>query len=265
MSEPAVRETLLGPGLPTLVIGEGPRHLVMLPGLAPAPGQPTGRERQLATSGWEPLLDGYTIYRLNPRVRPVGTTFEEMAEDVAAAIESLDPPVDLMGASTGGALAVLVASSRPDLVRRLVLVISGIRLSDEGQRKRRVVVAAIEDGRWRRVFGEMFTLGGPSTLWRAALFELGFLLGPRLVGIPDDPTLIRAQLHAWGSYDGTDAAQSIKSPTLLIGGERDRGFPPVNVRELAERIPTAQLVIAPGIAHSWPPDAMGRHIAPFLE
>src|SRR5262249_59631428 len=103
---------------------KGPRRVVMLPGLAPAPGQPTGRERQLALSGWEPLLDQYTVYRIGPRARPVGTTFDDMAEDVAAVIESLEPPVDLMGASTGGAIAVTLAASRPDLVRRLVLVIS---------------------------------------------------------------------------------------------------------------------------------------------
>jgi pimeloyl-ACP methyl ester carboxylesterase len=125
-------------------------------------------------------------------------------------------------------------------------------------------VGAIERARWRRVFAEMFTLGATSTLGRAAWFELGWLLGPRLDGVPDDPTLVLAQLTAWGSFDAAASARSISCPTLVIGTEHDRVFPPANVRELAERIPSARLVIAPGLAHSWPPDAMADHIAPFL-
>ena len=125
-----VGERALGPDLPTLTIGDGPRHVAMLPGLSPTPGLPTGRERRLAVSGWEPLLDRYTVYRIGRRVRPVGTPFDSMADDVSVALEAIDPPVDLIGASTGGAIALLVAASRPDLIRRLVLVITGLRLSE---------------------------------------------------------------------------------------------------------------------------------------
>ena len=73
MTEVRVGEQALGPALPTLTIGDGPRHVAMLPGLSPSPGLPTGRDRQLAVSGWEPLLDRYTVYRIGRRVRPVGT------------------------------------------------------------------------------------------------------------------------------------------------------------------------------------------------
>src|SRR6476620_6351406 len=206
MTEARVGELALGPDLPTLRIGDGPRHVAMLPGLSTSPGLPTGRERQLAVSGWEPLLDRYTVYRIGRRVRPVGTAFDAMAEDVSLALAQVDPPVDLIGASTGGAIALLVAASRPDLVRSLALVITGLRLSAEGQRKHEVVVGAIEAGRWRRAFAEIFTIGGATALKRAAFFELGWLLGPRLVGIPGDPTPLLTELDAWGRYDASEAA-----------------------------------------------------------
>ena len=36
-----------------------------------------------------------------------------MADDVITAIEGLRPPVDLMGASTGGIIALEIAAARP--------------------------------------------------------------------------------------------------------------------------------------------------------
>jgi pimeloyl-ACP methyl ester carboxylesterase len=264
MAEVRVGEQALGPTLPTLTIGDGPRHVAMLPGLSPSPGLPTGRDRRLAVSGWDPLLDRYTVYRIGRRVCPVGTTFNAMADDVSMALEAIDPPVDLIGESTGGAIALLVAASRPDLVRRLVLVITGLRVSDDGERLREAVIRAIEAGRWRRAFAEIFTIGATSAFKRTAFFGMGWLLGPRFVGVPEDPTLLLAELDAWGRYDATAVAASVGCPTLVIGAEHDRLFPPPAARQLAERLPSAELVIAPGIAHSWPPDAVGRHISPFL-
>jgi pimeloyl-ACP methyl ester carboxylesterase len=93
---------------------------------------------------------------------------------------------------------------------------------------------------------------------------LGWLLGPRLVGVPDDPTLLLAELDAWGRYDATEVAASVGCPTLVIGAERDRLFPPLATRQLAERLRSAEFVIAPGIAHSWPPEAVAGDISPFM-
>ena len=104
----------------------------------------------MALTGWEPLLDRYTIYRIGRRQYPVGTTFREMADDVITAIEGLRPPVDLMGASTGGIIALEIAAARPDLVRRLVLVITGSTVSPVARDLGERVIAAARAGKWRR-------------------------------------------------------------------------------------------------------------------
>lgn len=264
LSQPEVSETMLGQGLPTLKIGGGLKPLVYLPGLSLHAGFPAGRERTMAISGWEPLLDRYTIYRLGRRIRPVGTTFREMADDVAATMEAMQPPVDLVGASTGGAIALEVAAARPELVRRLILVISGVRLSDEGRNKAASAAGAAAAGRWRRAYAEVMPIGSTSTRGRALMTALGWLLGPRLIGIPADPTLVLAELAAWGRYDAEHLVSRVSCPTLVIGTQHDRMFTAAATRELGQRLETATTVIVPGLAHDFPPDAIGKHIAPFL-
>ena len=85
-----------------------------------------------------------------------------MADDVITAIEGLRPPVDLMGTSTGGIIALEIAAARPDLVRRLVLAISGTTASpfarDLGER----VIAAARAGKWRRAYAMFLPIGARS-------------------------------------------------------------------------------------------------------
>lgn len=47
--------------------------------------------------------------------------YPEMAADLAEVIESLGPPVDLLGHSMGGKAAMQLALTRPELIRRLVV------------------------------------------------------------------------------------------------------------------------------------------------
>jgi pimeloyl-ACP methyl ester carboxylesterase len=269
MPEPqpaSVAEMAIGPDLPTLKIGDGPRILVYLPGLSPQPGLPTGGERRMASSGWEPLLDRYSVYRVGRRVRPVGTTFAEMADDVATAIEALahGAPVDLMGASTGGVVAIHVAATRPDLVRRLTLVISGPRLGGDGRAKALQTATDIRARRWRRAFATIFAIGGASRLSRLGYGALGWLLGPRLVGIPHDPTLILAELEAWAREDADPLIERIRCPTLVIGTERDPLFTPASTTAFAARLSEGTVTIVPRLAHSFPADALDVHVSPFL-
>ena len=259
-----VAELELGPGLPALRVGSGERTLVFLPGLSLHPGPLRGMERRTTISRLELLGPGYTTYIVGRRVRPVGTTFEEMAEDAIAAIEEVGGPVDLMGASTGGMVAMHVAAARPDLVRQLVLLITGVRMSDEGRRFGRDVVDAVRAGRWRTAFGTVMTIGARSSAGRAAYRAVGWLLGPPIVGIPKDPTLFLAELEEWIRTDAEPLLKSIPCPTRIIGGSDDRVFPPEIILRTAAGIPDAKAVIVPELAHDVSPAVMTYHVAPFL-
>jgi pimeloyl-ACP methyl ester carboxylesterase len=256
-------ETTLG-GLPALVIGTRRRPLPYLPGLSTAVGLPMGRERVMAITGWDPLLDRFTIYRISRLPQPSGTSLAEMAEQHALALEELDPPVDLIGESTGGAIALHLAAARPDLVSRLVLVIIGATLSANGRTLAERTHRNISTGRVRSAYRDMYTLGATSAVRRAVMGAIGWTIGPRVRPPPEDPTIILRELEAWRAFDGRSIAPSIACPTLVIGTGRDPVFMPSYADDLATLIPRGRAVTIPRLGHAFPTTAIEAHISPFL-
>ena len=258
-------DRFVGRGLPAIQIGEGPRTLVSLPGLSLDDRHPTGQARTMALTGWEPLLDRYTIYRVGRRTYPVGATFREMADDVITAIEGLRPPVDLMGASTGGIIALEVAAARPDLVRRLVLVITGTTVSPVARDLAGRVIAAARAGKWRRAYALILPIGARTGRERLLYRAFGWLLGPGLVGVPADPTLLIAELEAWMRTDGSSLVGPVANPTLVVSGELDPLFPLEGARTFAAGFTDGRLVVMSKTAHDFPASAIRDHISGFLD
>jgi pimeloyl-ACP methyl ester carboxylesterase len=258
-------DRFVGRGLPAIRIGDGSRTLVSLPGLSLDERHPTGQARTMALTGWEPLLDRYTIYRVGRRQYPIGTTFREMADEVITAIEGLRPPVDLMGTSTGGIIALEIAAARPDLVRRLVLAISGTTASpfarDLGER----VIAAARAGKWRRAYAIFLPIGARSGPERLFYRAFGWLLGPGLVGVPRDPTLMLAELEAWLRTDGRSLVGQVTNTTLVLAGELDAVFPLERARAFAAGLADGRLVVMPRTAHDFPASAIRDYVSGFLD
>ena len=188
-----------------------------------------------------------------------------MADDVIAAIEGLRPPVDLIGASTGGIVALEIAAARPDLVRRLVLVITGSTLSPAGRDLGERVISAIHVGKWRRVYALMLPIGVRTRRERLFYRAFGWLLGPGIVGVPDDPTLLLAELEAWLRTDGSPLIGQVTSPTLVLAGDLDPLFPLEGAHAFSARFANGRLVVMPGTAHDFPASAIRDHISGFLE
>ncbi|CAN5825302.1 alpha/beta hydrolase [soil metagenome] len=254
---------MLGAGVPALRIGEGPRRLVHLPGLTFESGLPRGLARKRALDGWDPLLDNYTVHRLSRKPR-AAESFREMAGHAAAAIEEIGAPVDLMGFSTGGVICLHVAATQPKLVRRLVLVATGPRVRPSGREGALAAAKAVRAGRWRALFATLFPVAAGSPISRLVLIAVGWLFGPWIVGVPDDPSQLAAELEAWTREDASEFVPLITCPTLVIGVGNDRMFPPELIREWTAQLPDAQVVIIDGKGHSFPPEAITDHVLPFL-
>ena len=189
-----------------------------------------------------------------------------IAADVAAIVAELGTPVQLVGVSYGGIVALRVAAEHPGAVSDLVLLASAHRFSDEGLRRvrRQINRAASADF---AALGEDFV----------ALFRrpwLNWLLRLRLrtrrgraAAAMNDPEIIVRGLRAIADAPFEETSLSrITARTLIVCGTHDQMFGRVPERTAA-LVPGATLVQFPGETHMVPIErrrAVAAHVRGLL-
>jgi pimeloyl-ACP methyl ester carboxylesterase len=174
--------------------------------------------------------------------------------DTIGFIEKLDPePIDLMGHSRGGHVSFRVAQARPDLVRRLVLAEPGGELdasldpsvgSGPSQRASRFamltekIAAGDIDGGLTIFFDAIEGDGAWARLPAAPKQQLR----------DNATTLIGQVAENRKPYSRTDA-ESIRTPTLFVGGGASKGSLPGILRALAAHVPDCQTAMIPDGGH----------------
>jgi len=241
-----VREISLG-NFPCLVAGSGP-PLVSLAGLAPEAGVSAGSLRRMHESAIRPWVPEREVFYLNRRPGlPRGMTMAELAAEHAEALrETFDEPVDVLGASTGGSIAQQLAAEHPDVVRRLALVSTACRLGPGAKLLQRQMAARVRAGALRQAAAVMAG-AVPPPAFRLPAACLAWLLAPRLFsesGWQDMATTIEAE-------DEFDLARlpSVRAPTLLVGGGRDRFYDAELFEQTARVIPECVLKMHPERGH----------------
>ena len=234
-------------GLPYACIGNGARNLVVFGGLEFRHEPPSGIMLRMSTGFLKGLADSYKIYLVSRRPGlPMGYSLSDMSDDYAVMIKNeLGGMTDIIGVSTGGAIAQHFAIDHPDLVRRLVLAMTGFRLTAEAK-ELQMKVADLARKRKRRA--ACVLLG--TAIIRKGIAKHFFkwfmwLLGP--LSIPTDPSDGIVEIEAEDRHDLSDHLDKIKADTLVIGGEEDFFYP---VRETARKIPNAKLVLYPNLGHN---------------
>jgi pimeloyl-ACP methyl ester carboxylesterase len=175
-------------------------------------------------------------------------------KDVIGFIEQLNVgPVDLMGHSRGGHISFRVAQQRPDLLRRLVLAEPGgevdTSLHPDAPTGPSPLAARIAASAEKIAAGDID--GG-------LMFFMDALEGPGAwKRIPATPkqllrdnamTLIGQTRDKRPPFSKADA-QSIKMPTLFIGGANTKGMLPMVLHALAANVPDARTVMIPNTTH----------------
>jgi pimeloyl-ACP methyl ester carboxylesterase len=260
---PSAKADLPGP-VALYEIGEGP-PLVLFPGLSRRSDPPTEEGLAHATRSYSPLAraTGRTICILNrPRGLPAHITMPELARMHAEAIRArFGTPIDLLGISTGGAVALQLAADHPSLVSRLIVVCAASWLGERGRNKLRRYGELVAQGKsGANMLASV--LGGPVIRWPLTLLLMLEARGERAI----DPSDMLATIHAECGFDVTPRLSEITARTLVIGGESDHAFPPELLRATVAGIRGARLVLYPRRGHvgAMFDPRFGRDVAEFL-
>lgn len=242
------REATIGPGLPSLVTGDGP-PMLLLQGLSPEHTAPTGMDLMVMGSLVKALAEHVTVYFANRRPGLAeGTTMHDLAGDVAEAVEQLGAPMPVMGVSTGGSIALQLAVDRPELVDRLVIASSACRLGEGGRAVQRRVAEHTRVGEHRAAWAALGgAIGGPPLLRRTAQ-ALMWTMGPVIA--PEDPSDMLVTIAAEDEFGVCDQLDRVTARTMVVGSGRDGFYSPELFRRTAQGIRGARLGLHPNRGHA---------------
>ncbi len=204
------------------------------------------------TAAWD--MPGYGASAL---ARPL--TFERVADDAARLLDLLGADrAHIVGLSFGGQQALHVALRHPGRVERLVLADTSSRFgadgTDAGEWKASrlasideggtpaVIATAVIDGITGPAFGQ-----DQATASERAMAIDAF----KRIGVDG----FRAAVECLPSHNVDAALGRVAAPTLVIVGELDEETPPAYAERLADGIPSAELVVIPGVGHLTPSEA----------
>lgn len=178
-------------------------------------------------------------------------SIELLADDAALAIEALGRPAIVVGYSMGGYIAQLLALSRPELVRQLILVgtspggAQAVPVPDDTRKVWLDAADQTPEEYARRTMPLSFSDGWP----QSHPDEYADVIQARLT-YPTSSEIWREQYHACEHFLQTGARTAeLSVPTLILHGGADRVLPPENGRAIARMLPTAPYRELPGAGH----------------
>lgn len=235
-------------GLPYLAFGAGP-PVVVLPGLEGPNVNPEGAARAFEMRRYRPFAERFAVTVLRRRRGlPARTSMADLAADHARALrERFDAPVDVVGISTGGSVALQLAADHPDVVRRLVVWASACRLSEHGRRVQRAQAGLLRAGRHRLAQATSARAVAATRVGAAGMAVLTWLVSGHLAPVDVDD-LVRT-VEAEDVFDATPVLARIGAPTLVVGGGRDAFYGTELFRRTAEGVPGARLLLLPRAGH----------------
>jgi pimeloyl-ACP methyl ester carboxylesterase len=184
-----------------------------------------------------------------------GFDLDRVADRLGDALAAeLPAPFDLLGNSLGGAVALVLAARRPELVRRLVLA------APAGLAPRPAPVAALAGAAGTALIAARRRVGPP--LAGSATARRALLLGVVADGARLPPDEVRRMLRgSAGSSRIGDAIAAVAAadlrprlaalpmPLAFIWGDRDRVIPVSGLRALRALVPGAAVEVIPGAGH----------------
>lgn len=228
--------------------GTGNKIMIMLPGLGDALRNIKGTALPFALAYHKHSAD-YKVYMFS-RKYPIeeGYSIRDMARDQVNAMKALGiSRADIMGVSQGGMIAQYLAIDHPELVRKLVLVVTTSRLGETQRATIRHWISLAEEENYAEIMLDT-TYKSYSESYIKKHKYLIPLLGK--IGKPKDFSRFLIQANACLNHDSTEELHKITCPTFVIGGNCDQIVGPNSSSELAAHIRGSRLQIYEGLGHA---------------
>lgn len=210
----------------------------------------------------------YQVLQLDKRGHGLSTgradSIIQLAQDVAALMDQLNLwGAVVCGVSVGGMIAQSLAAQRPDLVSKMVLCCTGLRIGTPEMWNPRIAAVenddleSIADAVMDRWFAPSFKSKDPAA-WN----------GYRAMLSRTPAEGYTAVCRAIRDADLTTAAGALAMPTLAVAGTFDQSTPIETVQSLANALPNAKLQVFDDVGHLpclEVPDALAMEVKTFLE
>lgn len=191
---------------------------------------------------------------------PADYTLDAIVRDMAHVLRTdVGKPDLVIGVSFGGFVAQRFAAEHPDLVDRLLLLVTGHRFSKAGWAAVERQFTALENGDFYSLVTDnvlLFRRSWYNWLVRAKLWKDR----NRLASEFKDPKLILRSYRSLFSEDFAripDFTRRIAAPTLVVGGTADQFFGTHVFEATARMIPGARVALFEGETHMLPIERSG--------
>ncbi len=228
--------------------GNGEKNLIMIPGLG------DGLRTNAKLAHMYALLYGkfakeYKVYVFSQKNEmPERYSTRKMAKDIREAMDVLKiEKADVIGVSLGGMIAQHLAADYPNVVSKLVLVVTS-------SRKNQYIQAAISS--WiemaKRGDYQKLMLDSMKKMYSREYVEKNKWVMKVVgkVGKPASFDRFITMAYACIYHDAYEKLEKIQAKTLILGGELDRTVGAKASKELAERIPNHMLKMYPQYGHA---------------
>jgi pimeloyl-ACP methyl ester carboxylesterase len=235
-------------GLPYARIGNKPKVLINLEALS-FKNKPSSSYMLKRTA--KPFLSNYTVYLVGRKQNvPEDYTFTDMASDYADMIRTeFREPVIIIGASTGGQIALFLAADHPDVVQKLILVSAAYRVSEKGAEIETRAAKYFKQGKYGKSLATIEELIFSSKVALAIANFFTRILGRLFIGKIEYPNDFLTEVRGDVEMKFKDRLEEIKAPTLVLCGDSDIEYTVDLVHDTAEGIPNAKLIFYEGYGH----------------
>ncbi|MBO6128396.1 MAG: alpha/beta hydrolase [Pseudobutyrivibrio sp.] len=230
-----------------VAFGEGEKNLVVLPGLSDGLWTVNGKAWLLAGT-YKKFFKDYTVYMFSRKnVIPDGYSIKEMADDQATVMKNLGiEKAIVMGVSQGGMIAQFLAANYPELVEKLLLVVTApyanetikevvtkwIDMTTSSTHTELMLDTA------EKVYTKEFNENNKKYLSVLARFTK-----------PKNYDRFRKNAYAILGFDARPVLSQIKCPTYIMSGNCDNTVGNDAPYELRDGISNNELIIFDGLGH----------------